>query len=361
MRNKGYPLILSVVYHFPRATALRGYRILARPANRSLFRRVNQRALRQVHSLNPRHPEGGHFYVILMPGTLHFLLPCLALLPADLRVLLIVNGAPPWERDLVARRFPGLPMCILTRLPGTSLAHGDVITLLLGSNPADFGMLDHDCYVFDRRIFEDLVPGPGRCLTAVFGGVSNKTGLSYPETFFLYLHTAVLTDIMSRYHVDARGYRAAPAHVRAALASIGMISGVYYKDHATFFDTLHLMLALALTEGYDYRFLQWVDEHAIAHLGGTSWKTPETKELIDCYIDWRFLELSHDPTLLGKYGRRFRPFRSAAEVRSAIPLTPEAFARIAWIDALFDRLSAGDADRASATPRTVPVATPSFP
>jgi len=263
---------------------------------------------------------GDAFYVIVMPGTLHFLLPCLALLPRHLKVVLLGNGASTWERHIVAHRFPGLPYCPLATLPATSLMHGDVITLLLQNESANFGLIDHDCYVFDPQIFESLAPGPNDCLTAIYGGVSAKTGVPYPETYLMFLHAAVLKDTMARYHVDARIHREAPQRLRAVLERIGLRDGVFVKDYLTFFDTLHLLVA-------------------ISHVGGTSWRTTETKELIDCYIDWCFLDLVDSNDLRRRYRSRTRPFRSPAQVRAAIPMTPEAFAQVAWIDALVARLA----------------------
>ena len=346
MRTRGYPLPTAVFLHLPRVALVHLYRRLAQPINRSgPFRMLNRRRIRRLHASATLSRAGGHFYVIAMPGTLHFLLPCLAQLPPQLEVMLLGNGAKRWERRLIARRFPALPFCTLARLPGTSVTHGDVITLLLETNDANFGLIDHDCYVFDRRIFESLAPGSDDCLTAVFGGISAKSGLAYPETWLLFLNVAVLRTLMNRYHVDARVYRKVPAALRDTVSRLGIDGTVFIKDHANFFDTLHLLIALAIAEGHPCRFLQGFDARAIAHIGGTSWRTTETKELINCYADWRFLDLANDAALHRRYRSRTRPFRSAADVRSSIPLTPESFARLAWIDALVDRLAAATVPR----------------
>ena len=349
MRVRGYRLLPSLFLHLPRVLLMRGYRIVARDVNRSrVVRLLNERSLRRMHCTDEDHAAGGHFYVIVMPGMLHFLLPALALLPEGVRVRLIANGAPAWERRLVARRFPHFAMCRLRSLPASSLTHGDVISLLLETNTGNFGLLDHDCYVFDPAVFDDLAPGPGQCLTAVYGGISERTGLPYPETYFLFLNTQVLRDIARRYRVEARTYHAVPEHLQSVVDRVGLGHGVFVKDHVTFFDTLHLMLTLAIADGFESRFLQWVDHSSIAHLGGTSWKTPETKELIECYVDWRFLELMHDDVVRRRYAHRFRPFRSAAQVRAAIPMTPEAYARVALVDEIVDRLTRALAQRGPA-------------
>ena len=352
MRVRGYSSPLSVLVYLPRMTLLRAYRLFARRANRGgLFATVNRRRLRRLHAAWPA--TGGHFYVIVMPGTLHFLLPCLALLPRDLRIALIGNGEAEWERRLVQQRHPELPFCSLARLPATSVTHGDVITLLLLESAGDFGLIDHDCFVFDSRIFGALEPGSRDCLTAIYGGVSGKTGLPYPETYLMFLNVAVLKDLMARYHVDARIYRDVPETLQEIVATVGLGGGVYIKDNRTFFDTLHLLLALAYADGFACRFVQGFDKEAIAHVGGTSWKASETKELIDCYVDWRFLDFVDDDELHRHYRYRTRPFHSAAEVRATIPMTPEAFATVAWIDALIGRLAASPArsviERATAT------------
>jgi len=339
MRIRGHPRAPSILLYLPRVVVMRAYRILARGVNRNVLRRVNQRRLRAVHHAPDNGAASGRFYIIVMPGTLHFLLTCLALLPRELRVVLLGNGASRWEKRVLARRFPHLHLCSLMTLPATSLTHGDVITLLLNGNAENFGLIDHDCFVFDRRIFESLSPGPADCLTAAYGGVSARTGIAYPETYLMFLHTALLRELMARYHVDARIYREAPRALRPVVARIGLGEGVFIKDYGTFFDTLHLLLALGMSEGRSVRFLQGFDSDAVAHLGGTSWKTSETKELIDCYVDWRFLDLADDDELGHRYRHRTRPFESSAQARATIPMTPEAFARVAWIDALVEKLA----------------------
>lgn len=323
----------------PRVVVGRAHRALAPKLNGAWpLRAVNRRRLARFDAQG-EHAGGGHFYVIVMPGTLHFVLPCLRLLPADLPVHLVANGARAWERRHLAAAFPARRMCTLATLPASSLAHGDVVTLLLERNAAPFSLLDHDCYVFDAGCFRNIAPAQRDCATAWFGGVGRRAGLPYPDTFFVVLHAPLLRDIMRRHRVDARIYRTAPSHVRAKLARTGLRDGVVLKDHHDFFDTLHLLVALALAEGCDVRFAQAPDE-AIVHVGGTSFGVPETKDLLDRYMQLRFLELADDPLLRKRYRRWLRPFASADVVRARIPMTPAAFARIAAVDRIVERLRA---------------------
>lgn len=315
----------------------RAYRALARRVNAAWpLRAANRRRLGCFHS-TLEQGRGIHFYVILMPGTLHFVLPCLRLLPPRLPVYVIANGARGWERRRLAAAFPARRICTLATLPASSVAHGDVITLLLERNDATFGLLDHDCYVFDAACFDAAAPAANEFLTAWFGRIGQKAGLAYPETFFLLVNAPLLRDIMRRHHVDARMYRSAPARVRPVVERIGLRDGVVLKDHHGYFDTLHLLVALALAEGFRVRFAE-APADAIVHIGGTSAGVPETKDLLDHYMQLRFLELAGDPLLRRRYRRWFRTFPSADAVRARMPMTPAGFARIAAVDRLVARL-----------------------
>jgi len=327
----------ALALKLPAMIAGRAHRALARRINGAWpLRAINRRRLARFHRANP-HPGGAHFCVIVMPGTLHFLLPCLRLLPPHVKVDLIANGARAWERRWLASAFPERRICTLATLPASSLAHGDVVTLLIEGTDAPFGLLDHDCYVFDAACFDAEPPQRPECMTAWFRSLSAKTGHAYPETFFLVLDAPRLRDIMRRHRVDAGIYRRIPGRLRQPLARLGLRDGVAFKDHHDYFDTLHLIVALALSEGLTIRFPASA-AGGIVHLGGTSSGVPETKGLLDRYMQLRFLELANDSRLKARYRRWFRTFASADAVRARIPMTPAAFARVAAIDALVERL-----------------------
>ena len=57
---------------------------------------------------------GGHFYIIVVPNTLHLLNPCLKLLPDNLKIFLILNGVKKWEgkrfeSEKTVREYPAFP------------------------------------------------------------------------------------------------------------------------------------------------------------------------------------------------------------------------------------------------------------
>jgi hypothetical protein len=330
----------------PRIAVARMHRALGRRVDAAPpLAAISRARLSRFHRDLPP-ANGVPFYVIVMPGTLHFLVPCLRLLPAHVTVHLVANGATAWELAHLARTFPAYRQVALATLPGSSLAHGDVITMLIECGPPAFGLLDHDCYVFDPSCFAHAAPMPRQCMVAWFGGFGAKANLTYPLTFFLLLNGAVLRDIMARHHVDARLYRRVPPRVRGTLANVGLAHVTALKDHHDFYDTLHLLTALALAGGYDVDYADTMPG-AIVHLGGTSSFVANTRTLLDTYMHLRFLDLADDDVRT-HYAARFRPFASSADVRARIPMTPAAFASIDAVDAVAMRV-------AGATGRHVPV------
>lgn len=291
----------------------------------------------------------GPFYVIVMPGTLHYLIPALMLVPTDMPVVLLRNGAADWEMRQLRRRFPAMQQCDLLTLPGSSLEHGHVLTLLLLANKGNFGVFDHDLYVFDASLFRELAPGPDAFVTAVFGNKS-PTGVVYPETYFLFFATMLVQDLMQRHDIDARSYRTLPRHVRPALGDLPSTLQRPLKGYHDFFDTLHVLLLIAMTEGLGARFHPSATEESVMHVGGTSAGHALTKDLVATYTAWRFVELVDDAEVRARYATRSRSFRSAEHVRTHIPLTPENYARVMKVDALVDRLAPIMQRRSAAVP-----------
>jgi hypothetical protein len=179
------------------------------------------------------------FYAIVMPFTLHFLLPCLALLQGRAQVALLNNGARPWESQLLRERFPTLPMFDLWTLPWSSMAHGHVINLLLENQRGNFGIIDHDCYVFDDAILDQLTPAPDECLLSLYGEESRSVEFKFPLTYFLFFNAEVLLRLMRRFAIDARLYREIPVSARSAMARIGLGPTIFWKSYHNFRDTLH--------------------------------------------------------------------------------------------------------------------------
>jgi len=313
MRARGWSVASSLLVHIPAAFALRAWRVLAQPVNGGLIQTVFNRP--RFASFERQLESSGlpRFYVIVMPFTLHFLLPCLALLRRHAEVVVLINGARRWERRLLRDRFPALPIFDLRTLPYSSAAHGDVINLLLGGCRGGFGLIDHDCYVFDATLFEKLTPAGDECLLALFGEANASMGVAFPLTYFMYFNTGALRTLMRRHGVNARIYREAPAGVRDAMARAGLTTDSHWKSYHRFYDTLHVLLAVALAEGLKYRFLSSAEKLPAMHVGGTSIGTHHAKSLHALYLHLRFLELLGDPVLTRRYAFLTAPLRSSAE------------------------------------------------
>ena len=338
MRERGLGLVSVILVHVPVAYLLRGWRVLAQPLNGGLIQRVfNQpRFVRFQDKL--AHSTLPHFYVIVMPFTLHFLLPCLALLQGRVQVVLLNNGARRWERRVLSKRYPALPIFDLWTLPRSSVAHGNVINLLLQTYRGNFGIIDHDCYVFDQAIFDQLAPASDECLLSLFGEASRSVEITFPLTYFLFFNAEALQLLMRRYDVDARLYREAPATARDAMARIGLGPAIFWKQYHNFYDTLHVLLAVAVAEGLKFRFLTSDENLPAMHVGGTSIGTHHTKNLYALYIHLRFLELLGDPLLNRRYAFLTAPLRSSAQALAHRDPTSPEWQALPVVETLMERL-----------------------
>ena len=338
MRARGFGLVAVLFVHVPVAFLLRGWRVVAQPLNGGLIQRMFNQPRFITFQDTLAQSSLPRFYVIVMPLTLHFLLPCLALLQGRAQVLLLSNGARRWERQVLTKRFPHLPMFDLWTLPFSSVAHGHVINLLLTNHRANFGIIDHDCYVFDDAVFEQLEPASDECVVSLFSETSRSVGTTFPLTFFMYFNAEVLRLLMQLYHVDARLYRKIPATAVDAMARIGLGPAIFWKDYHNFRDTLHVLLAVAVAEGLKFRFVSSDDAQSAMHVGGTSIGTHHTKELQALYIHLRFLELLNDPEVTRRYAFMCAPLKKSADALAHTNLANPAWQWLPAFDSLMHRL-----------------------
>lgn len=352
LRQRGFSVGSAALWHLPAAVAWRAYRRVALWVNgRLLLRPLNDARFARFQDTLPAAGELPRIYVIVMPHTLHFLLPCLALLHGAAQVVLVHNGSRGWERRLLRRRLPPtFPAFGLRALPGSSIGHGEVISLLLRHHRGNFGIVDHDCYVFDQRLLAGLDPAANECVLGLFEQHSERTGLSFPLTHFAYFNAEPLRDLMQRHGVDARQYRRAPPHVHGALARIGLGPSAYFKDYHSFHDTLHVLLAVALSEGMRVRYLQSDAAVPVIHVGGTSIGSHHTKNLMALYTHLRFLELLDDAQISARYAFLTRPLRTSAEALARRHPADPAWHTLSIGDTLMDCLRAAGAERAFSQP-----------
>ena len=240
-----------------------------------------------------RHLLGNHFYVIVVPNTLHLLNPCLRLIPNKIQVVLILNGIQRWEEEYILKNYPTYPAFKLTTFRGSLLSHGTVLTLLLEKNEKNFGIFDHDLYVFDNKVFEQLDFEPDECVIGAFQIKNVEADLIFPTTHFMFFNAPLIRDVMDKYRINATVYRWIPSRIKPLLAEMNLGYHNYLKSYATVFDTFNMIQALAFYEGLSVKFVQ--HEVGMWHIGGASYI--ENNAYLK-YIQLKFLKLSINRGLL---------------------------------------------------------------
>lgn len=313
MKARGFSLIAIIFWRLPGAFCLRAWRVIARPCNKYWINRLLNQPRFVAFANELAKSERPRMFVIVMPFTLHYLLPCVKLLQDHSQVILLFNGARRWERQLLRKRFPELQKFTLWTLPLTSIDHGAVINLLLTNHKENFGLVDHDCYVFDEKLFSQLSPSSDEVLLAYFHEQSRNVDLTFPLTYFMYFNAEALRRLMQDYKIDASLYRKPPNSALNALTRLGLEPNKFLKHYHSFFDTLHILLCVALSEDYRVRYLSSENNLAMMHVGSTSVGIHHTKGLYELYIHLRFLELLDDPELKRRYAFLTYPLKSSSE------------------------------------------------
>lgn len=338
LRERGFGMGQSLLRQLPAAVLARAWRACAQPCNAALLGLAG--ATRRCTVFQQRLPPDGRprLYVIVMPQTLHFLYPCLCLLADSAQLVLLANGARRWERDWLAHRFPALAMHVLPTLPASSAPHGAVLSLLLRTERGSFGIVDHDAYVFDEDMPRRLLPTGHDSMVSCFEARSEQTGMSYPLTHLLFLNAPLLRGLMERWNIDARLYRRAPASVAEHFVRLDLGPRSFLKPYQGFFDTLHVLLIVAMAEGWAPRFEAVDPDAPVWHVGGTSIGSHHTKHLFALYLHLRFLELVGDETLSRRYAFMAAPLRRSDEALLRCKPGDTGWQGLAIAESLLERL-----------------------
>ncbi len=254
-----------------RAAPKRAWRRLGRWLGRSLLSPRGARRLQATLAARNGSWDGA-FFVIAPPGSWALLRPCVQLLRERALVCAVGNGAGYRERALFARRFPEVPRFDLPVLPGTLWSHGSALNLLVRGVPVPFGVVDHDCYVFDGNLLSDLACGDSELALAIdlpgFFAWNARAGLRLPRTHWLFLNAPLLRRLMRRHGVDCEKSTRTPRRIRSLLARIDIGDG-NFPSHLPFYDTLQLLLVLGLALGTTVRYLP-TRRDGVVHFGGAT-------------------------------------------------------------------------------------------
>jgi len=195
------------------------------------------------------------------------------------------------------------------------LEHHDVLDAIFAAWRKNFGILDYDCFVFDRSLVGRMTElAPDVTMNAAFFRANRDPDIKVPETFLLFFNVAVIHTLMDRYRVATRPirWRLLSPEVKARLGSIGLSESRLPEDHKPNFDTLRLLMMLGICDGHPYRFVAEIPATPAPrddafHVGGVS--DPRSVKgiwaLRGSYFWRRVLELTDDPFLKAHYGRKF--------------------------------------------------------
>lgn len=230
------------------------------------------------------------FCILVVPDVMHLLLPAVRLVHRHTRLVFVLNGASADEARCLRDTFPDVPAVRIWTLGRSSWPHGRALNLLLRTCDQDFGIMDHDFFLFEPAALEQLRFAQDEFAISATAWRNQPTGLLFPGTHLLYLRTSLINRLMRQYGVGAQLYKRLPRRIQALLRGSGLSMTNPPKEYQTFFDSFLLLSALAMIEGLRMRRLV-LSGHGFVHIGGTSMGLPVSKDVVHHYVSARFLEL----------------------------------------------------------------------
>jgi hypothetical protein len=287
------------------------------PGFNYLEREVRKRRILSIQAdlskqlLTIRNRQERLFFIVLVPGCLHIARKSLDLIPESTKIILILNGLDDFEEKWIIRnlnRYLTVKTPILVR-------HYIVINSLFNSGNESFGILDFDCFVYDANFFEQISQIKEDVSFQTYFAYENKNlGLSFPETFFLFMNASVINDLRKRYSVSAApiSWSELNSQLQHKLGLIGIGPKRMPEQHKSNFDTLRLIMALSLCEKRPFNFLQKKDCYTrfhedIVHVGGVSYPIgfSDTWKFLGSYFWLSVLEAEHDIELRQHYSKKY--------------------------------------------------------
>ena len=289
---------------------------------------------------------GDHFYIIVMPNTLHFLNACLRLIPTHVSVFVILNGVRKWELNYLRKSKPELPVFVLRLLPFSYLPHGTVLSMLFEGNRKNFGIIDSDLFLLDDRLFEQLSFQKREFVLGAFEIVNKRLNLRFPSTHFMFFNVPIVKRIITEYGIDASETRKIPHHLREKLSKLGLGHVNFLKDYLKYYDTFNLITAVALSDNLSSRILNY-KAGGVIHIGKTSHYHSgrvglDLRYLFVVYLSLCLLETPFNLRLRSRYDGLFPPFTRPEEVLVRFPESSEARKLIQNANMLMERLQERD-------------------
>jgi len=155
-------------------------------------------------------------------------------------------------------------------MPKSSLAHGLVIDVLFAANEGNFGIIDHDLYIFNSEVLQNISLDDRIALAYIYAHVNEKTGLLFPTTHFLYFNTPVIKSLMQRFQLSHQSCYASPRRIRRQIESLGGGRDNLPKKWVAFYDTSHMIMAMAHHERLSFKNIGLANGQSL-HIGHTTY------------------------------------------------------------------------------------------
>jgi hypothetical protein len=214
-------------------------------------------------------------------------------------VVLVLNGIRSWEEEILRQRHPNVPTVKLRPIRGSKLSHGRVLDILLRHANGNFVLLDPDVFVFDHDVFAQLELREGEIAAGAYGYTNSRVALTFPTTNLLALDVPAIKQLMVRHRIRPVIYTRTPRHLVEPLGSLGLGDGSFVKEHLPYYDTLNLVLAMAVHDGYRMRVLD-CDASDVFHVGGVSYLD---RHITLDYFNARLLALPYARSFADRYRR----------------------------------------------------------
>jgi hypothetical protein len=277
-------------------------------------------------------------FIIALPWTLHFLLPCLNQIPSlvrrtELEAVLIVNGLSHWEKSYLDSKFdfPHFDLDVTTHTP---LSHGDVLNILFECCDTDFAIVDHDLYGISAELWDAMLHPVPELLRGIFPVTNPQLDWQFPRTHFMFFNTGTVRRLMRTAGIGAHRYHRVPAYLVELVESLGLHSGQYLKPYLNYFDAMNLIMLMAKHEGMIPEFPAPGLEKCVFHVGSTSGRAQYDSNLLATYTDLKFLELVGSTDLRNAYAQLSGKIKSASDLRPQLDSAPGKRAAMERIDAM---------------------------
>jgi hypothetical protein len=268
-RGNDISIYMVILFHLPLKLLSKSYSKFVVLINELFMNKLfNISRFKNFQNLH-RNRLNNHFYIIVMPNVLHFLKPCLKLIPKNKNIFLILNGTRSWEEKYLREYYAYYPIFKLITFPHSSLSHGTLLNLLIENNQSNFGIMDHDLYIFNKEIFNKLIFNKDECVIGAFKLMNKKSALTFPTTNFMFLNVSLIKKIMVKYKIGAQIYTKIPSRLKNKLSTINLGYNNFLKDYLYYFDTFNMILAMAFYEKLSVKILKLNDKD-LCHIGGTS-------------------------------------------------------------------------------------------